>query len=107
MALWGLPMVAIGVVTMPAVGYVGFVVIGIGNAVLDVGAITLVARLVPPTMLGRAFAAFEVVLVLGVTTGSLAAGTRHPRVRCRALTVAHRWRPHRAFSGEHPVGQAP
>ena len=73
-ALWGLPMLAIGVVTMPAVGYVGFVVIGIGNAVLDVGAITLVARLVPPTMLGRAFAAFEVVLVLGVTTGSLAAG---------------------------------
>jgi uncharacterized membrane protein YhaH (DUF805 family) len=77
-ALWGLPMVAIGAATVPAVGYVGFVVIGIGNAVLDVGAFTLVARVIPPTMLGRAFAAFEVIIVLGVTTGSLVAGLAVP-----------------------------
>ena len=77
-ALWGLPMVAIGALTVPAVGYVGFVVIGVGNAVLDVGAFTLVARVIPPTMLGRAFAAFEVILVLGVTTGSLVAGLAVP-----------------------------
>jgi hypothetical protein len=77
-ALWGLPMVAIGAATVPAVGYVGLVVIGIGNAVLDVGAFTLVARVIPPTMLGRAFAAFEVVLVLGVTTGCLVAGLAVP-----------------------------
>ena len=77
-ALWGLPMVALGALTVPAVGYVGFVVIGVGNAVLDVGAFTLVARVIPPTMLGRAFAAFEVILVLGVTTGSLVAGLAVP-----------------------------
>ena len=77
-ALWGLPMVAIGTLTMPVVGYVGLVVIGIGNAVLDVGAFTLVSRVIPPTMLGRAFAAFEVILVLGVTTGSLVAGLAVP-----------------------------
>lgn len=77
-ALWGLPMVAIGALTMPAVGYIGLVVIGIGNAVLDVGAFTLVARVIPPTLLGRAFAAFEVILVLGVTTGSLVAGLAIP-----------------------------
>ena len=77
-ALWGLPMVAIGALTLPAVGYVGFVVIGIGNAVLDVGAFTLVARVIPPRMLGRAFAAFEVIVVLGFTTGSLVAGLAVP-----------------------------
>ena len=77
-ALWGLPMVALGAMPMPAVGYVGFVVIGVGNAVLDVGAFTLVARVIPPTMLGRAFAAFEVILVLGVTTGSVIAGLAVP-----------------------------
>jgi hypothetical protein len=77
-ALWGMPMVAIGAMTMPAVGYIGFVVIGVGNAVLDVGAFTLVARVIPPTMLGRAFAAFEVIIVLGVTTGSLVAGLAVP-----------------------------
>lgn len=77
-ALWGLPMVAIGAVTVPAVGYMGFVIIGVGNAVMDVGAFTLVARMIRPAMLGRAFAAFEVVLVLGVTTGSLIAGLAVP-----------------------------
>jgi MFS family permease len=77
-ALWGLPMVAIGALTIPAVGYIGLVIIGIGNAVLDVGAFTLVARVIPPTLLGRAFAAFEVILVLGVTTGSLVAGLAIP-----------------------------
>lgn len=77
-ALWGIPMVALGFLTVPAVGYLGFAVIGIGNAVLDVGAFTLVARVIPPSMLGRAFAAFEVILVLGVTTGSLVAGLAVP-----------------------------
>ena len=76
--LWGLPMIAIGVVTMPVVGYIGFVVIGVGNAVLDVGAFTVVARVIPPAMLGRAFAAFEVIIVLGFTTGSLVAGLAIP-----------------------------
>ncbi len=77
-ALWGLPMVAIGALTVPTMGYLGFVVIGIGNAVLDVGAFTLVARLIPPGMLGRAFAALEVIIVLSVTAGSLAAGVAVP-----------------------------
>ncbi len=76
--LWGLPMVAIGVLTVPAAGYLGLVVIGLGNAMLDVGAFTLIARLVPPGLLGRAFAAFEVVIVSGVTAGSLVAGVAVP-----------------------------
>lgn len=79
-ALWGLPMVAIGVLTFPTVGYLGLVVIGIGNAVLDVGAFTLVARVTPPGMLGRVFAALEVVIVTGVTVGSLVAGAAVPAV---------------------------
>lgn len=103
-ALWGLPMVALGALTVPAVGYVGFVVIGVGNAVLDVGAFTLVARVIPPTMLGRAFAAFEVILVLGVTTGSLVAGLAVPGVRRRSLVVAYGMGACGACRGQHPVG---
>lgn len=79
-AVWGLPMVAVGVLPVPAIGYAALVLIGVGNAVLDVGVFTVVARLIPPGLLGRAFAALEVVIVVGVTTGSLVAGLAVPVV---------------------------
>jgi MFS family permease len=72
--LWGLPMVLLGAWTNEPLGYLAFAVIGFGNAVLDVGVFTLVARLVGRDELGRAFAAFEVVIVVSVTLGSWVAG---------------------------------
>jgi hypothetical protein len=71
--LWGLPMVVLGAWTNEPLGYLAFAVIGFGNAVLDVGVFTLVARLVGRDQLGRAFAAFEVLIVVCVTLGSWAA----------------------------------
>lgn len=71
--LWGLPMVLLGARTEEPWGFVAFAVIGFGNAVLDVGVFTLVARLVGRDQLGRAFAAFEVLIVVSVTLGSWAA----------------------------------
>ena len=68
--LWGLPMMLLGAWTNEPLGYLAFAVIGFGNAVLDVGVFTLVARLVGRDQLGRAFAAFEVVIVVSVTLGS-------------------------------------
>jgi len=68
--LWGLPMVVLGAWTNEPLGYLAFAVIGFGNAVLDVGVFTLVARLVGRDQLGRAFAAFEVIIVVCVTLGS-------------------------------------
>lgn len=86
--LWGAPMLLLGLVTEPAVGLLAFAVIGLGNAVVDVGVFTLVARLVPPHLMGRAFAAFEVVIVVGVTVGSWAAGVVIDRAGVEPLLVA-------------------
>lgn len=88
-ALWGLPMIVVGLWTTPVVGFAAFALIGIGNAFVDVGAFTLVARIVPAGMLGRAFAAFEVVIVASVTLGSIVAGIAVPYVGVEtALIVA-------------------
>lgn len=84
-ALWGLPMLAVGIWTQSWLGFVGALVIGLGNAVLDVGAFTLVARTVPSVMLGRAFAAFEAVIVLSATVGAWLAGWALPKVGVSAV----------------------
>jgi MFS family permease len=70
-ALWGLPLVLTGAFPYePAV--LGFMcVIGVGNALVDVGAFTLPARLVPEELLARVFGSFESLVALTVALGSL------------------------------------
>jgi hypothetical protein len=46
-------------------------VVGVGNALVDVGLFTLVARLVPEQMLARVFGALESLIALAVALGSL------------------------------------
>jgi MFS family permease len=80
-------MLLLGIWTTPAVGFAAFAVIGFGNAFVDVGVFTLVARLVPPPLLGRAFAALEVVITLSVTAGSWVAGLAIEQLGVEALLV--------------------
>ena len=54
-----------------AIGLLG--VVGIGNALIDVGGFTLLARLADETVLARMFAGFEAILTLGVAAGGLVA----------------------------------
>jgi CRP-like cAMP-binding protein len=72
-ALFGAPLVAVGVVPeqVPTILLLG--VIGIGNALIDVGGFTLLARLTDEAVLARMFAGFEAILTLGVAAGSLVA----------------------------------
>ena len=72
-ALFGAPLVAVGVVPeqVPAILLLGL--IGVGNALIDVGGFTLLARLTDETVLARMFAGFEAILTLGVAAGSLVA----------------------------------
>ena len=46
-------------------------VVGIGNALIDVGGFTLLARLADETVLARMFAGFEAILTLGIAAGGL------------------------------------
>jgi CRP-like cAMP-binding protein len=72
-ALFGAPLVLIGVVPEQATAIVLLGVVGIGNALIDVGGFTLLARLADETVLARMFAGFEAILTLGVAAGSLLA----------------------------------
>jgi CRP-like cAMP-binding protein/predicted MFS family arabinose efflux permease len=70
-ALFGAPLALIGVVPEPAAAIILLGLVGIGNALIDVGGFTLLARLADETVLARMFAGFEAILTLGVAAGGL------------------------------------
>lgn len=67
--LWGLPVLVIGLWPHLVVALVALSALGLGNALLDVNGFTLLHRLVPDHLAGRAFAAFW-----SATDGALALG---------------------------------
>ena len=69
--LWGLPLAFVGLAPVVAIAYLALVVVGIGNAVVDVSAFTLVTRLAGPGTAGRALGALEFVALAGLATGSI------------------------------------
>ena len=69
-ALWGLPMALIGIVPVQGVALFLLLFIGVGNALVDVGIYTLVARLTPTTMVARVFGAMEGIGALTVGIGA-------------------------------------
>jgi MFS family permease len=69
--LWGLPLTVAGVFPHEPVVLALMAVIGVGNALVDVGLFTLVPRLVPEQLLARVFGAFESLVALSVGVGSL------------------------------------
>jgi hypothetical protein len=71
-ALWGLPLVVIGLLTGSYVAVVAFLVVGAANALVDVTGFTLLQRLVPDETLARVLALTEAVFSLAVALGSLA-----------------------------------
>ena len=71
--LWGLPLVWLALTPSAAVAYLALVVVGIGNAVEDVGLFTLLARSASPRSGGRVLGATEFVVQAGLDAGSVAA----------------------------------
>jgi MFS family permease len=72
-ALFGAPLALIGLVPEQAAAIVLLGLVGIGNALIDVGGFTMLARLADETVLARMFAGFEAILTLGVAAGGLLA----------------------------------
>jgi hypothetical protein len=70
-ALWGLPLVFCAAFPNEPVVLLSMCVIGIGNALVDVGLFSLPPRFVPEELLARAFGAFESLAALAVAFGSL------------------------------------
>jgi CRP-like cAMP-binding protein len=61
----------IGVIPAEPAAIVLLGLVGVGNALIDVGGFTLLARLADETVLARMFAGFEAILTLGVAVGGL------------------------------------
>ena len=69
--LWGAPLVILGVVPEVPAAIVLLAVVGIGNALIDVGGFTMLARLCDEAVMARMFAAFEATLTVAVAVGAL------------------------------------
>lgn len=72
-ALWGLPLVALGAHPVTAIAYVALVIVGAGNAIEDAGMFTLLPRLLGNRNAGPGMGALELVGLTGLGAGSLAA----------------------------------
>ena len=72
-AMFGAPLALIGVFPEQATAIVLLGLVGVGNALIDVGGFTILARLTDETVLARMFAGFEAILTLGVAVGGLVA----------------------------------
>jgi len=71
MLLWGLPLAFLALAPAAALAYLALVVVGIGNAVVDVSAFTMVTRLARPGTAGKVLGALEFVALAGLATGSI------------------------------------
>jgi MFS family permease len=71
--LWGAPLALIGLLPYYGVALLAAGVIGIGNALVDVTAFTLIARMVPNVVLARAFGVLESAGALAVGIGAIVA----------------------------------
>jgi MFS family permease len=69
--LWGLPLAFLALAQAPAIAYLALVIVGIGNAVVDVSVFTLVTRLAGPGTAGKALGALEFAALAGLATGSI------------------------------------
>jgi hypothetical protein len=70
-ALWGLPLIVLGVIPRVPAAVALFAVVGMGNALIDAAGFTVLARLADESVLARMFAVFEAILTAGIAVGAL------------------------------------
>jgi MFS family permease len=73
LVLFGLPIAFIGGLPVAVVAVAGLAVLGIGNSIVDVNAVTIMQRAVPDAVLGRALGALDGLLLAGLGLGSILA----------------------------------
>jgi MFS family permease len=73
LVLWGTPIALVGVFAEPTAAFVLLAILGIGNSLIDVSAITLIQRVAPERVLGRVLGAMESLIWGSIALGSLAA----------------------------------
>jgi MFS family permease len=87
-ALWGLPIALIPLFPQQAAAFTLLACVGVGNALVDVGLFTLMARLAPDEILARVFGLLESLVALGVGLGALVASLLVDLASVRVALVA-------------------
>ena len=72
-ALWGVPVTLIGVFPQQAAALGLLACVGVGNALIDLGGFTLLARLAPDEVLARVFGVLESLVALSIGVGAIVA----------------------------------
>ena len=72
-ALWGLPVTLIGVFPQYGAALGLLACVGVGNALIDLGGFTLLARLAPDEVLARVFGVLESLVALSIGVGAIVA----------------------------------
>jgi MFS family permease len=72
-ALWGLPVTLIGVFPHEVAALGLLACVGVGNALIDLGGFTLLARLAPDDVLARVFGVLESLAALSIGLGAVVA----------------------------------
>ena len=73
LALFGLPLALVGGVPIAVVAVVALAILGIGNSIVDVNALTIMQRAVPDAILGRALGALDGLMLATLGLGSVLA----------------------------------
>ena len=73
LALFGFPLALIGGLPVSVVAVVGLAIMGIGNSIVDVNALTIIQRAVPDAVLGRVVGAIHGLLYATLGLGALLA----------------------------------
>jgi MFS family permease len=68
--LWGVPIAVIGLAVSLPLTLVMLALVGVGNTLVDVSAITLLQRATPGALLGRVFGVLESVAIASVAVGA-------------------------------------
>ena len=90
-ALWGTPIALIGVFPQQASALVLLACVGAGNALIDLGGFTLLARLASDEVLARVFGVLESVVALFIGLGAVAASLLIDLSGVRPALVASAW----------------
>jgi MFS family permease len=73
LVLWGIPIALIGIFPQPPFALILLAIVGIGNTVVDVAALTLLQRTVPDEVLTRVFGVVQSVFIGTVGLGAILA----------------------------------
>ncbi|QWF21876.1 MFS transporter [Nocardioides sp. LMS-CY] len=82
-ALWGTPVVLIGLVPRQAAALGLLACVGVGNALIDLGGFTLLGRIAPDEVLARVFGVLESLVAVSMGVGAIVTSLAVDRVGVR------------------------